>query len=92
MFRQKLGGCLDVAEGSPALDRAVLCFSPESSLSPHSAELEVRCGKVKAHGLSHSESVEKLVKTRRMKMTLGPSPWEDAQWCLSLRWGQAREA
>lgn len=51
----------------------------------------MRCGEVKGPGLSLSEAVDKPVKTRWMKMMLGPSPGGDAQWCLGLRWGQAGE-
>lgn len=46
---------------------------------------------MKGRDLSLSESVEKLVKTRWMKMMLGPSQQDDAQWCLGLRWEQAKE-
>lgn len=47
----------------------------------------MRCGEVKGPDLS----VEKLMKTRWLKMMLGPSPGGDAQWCLGLKSRQAGE-
>ena len=63
----------------------LVCFYPESSLSAHSAEVEMRCGGVEGCDPLYRESVEKLVKTKWMKMSWGLSPWEDAQWCLDPR-------
>lgn len=56
------------------MDGAGRCFYSESPLSPHYAEMEMRCGEVKARDLSRSESVDQGIK-----MMLGPSAWEDAQ-------------
>lgn len=39
-----------------------------------SREVAMRCGDMKRHELFHSELVEEPVKTRWMKMMLGPSP------------------
>lgn len=49
-------------------------MATESSLSPYFAEVAMRCGDMKRHELFHSELVEEPVKTRWMKMMLGPSP------------------
>ena len=49
-------------------------MASESSLSPYFAEVEMRRGDMKRHDLFHSELVEEPVKTRWMKMMLGPSP------------------
>ena len=63
----------------------LVCVSAQSSLSAHSAEVEMTCGVVKGRDPLYRESVEKLVKTKWMKMTWGLNPWEDAQWCLGPR-------